>query len=146
MRLGKVLIVLAVTLPVLAGCISSSTFAFPVEQGDVAAGRQAFIEHRCQRCHTVAGETLPLPPGMSFPMLQLGAPPTKIRSYADLTTSIVNPNHALSERYRQQLQQTGVPPDSPMPAQSLDTMTVRQLINIVAFLNSKYETLVGNYN
>lgn len=33
-----------------------------------------------------------------------------------------------------------------MPAQSLDTMTVRQLINIVAFLNSKYETLVGNYN
>lgn len=146
MRLGKVLIVLAVTLPVLAGCISSSTFAFPVERGDVAAGRQAFIEHRCQRCHTVAGETLPPPPGMSFPMLQLGAPPTEIRSYADLTTSIVNPNHALSERYRQQLQQTGVPPDSPMPAQSLDTMTVRQLINIVAFLNSKYETLVGNYN
>ena len=145
MQLGKVL-VLAVTLPVLAGCISSSTFAFPVEQGDVAAGRQAFIEHRCQRCHTVRGETLPPPPGMSFPMLQLGAPPTEIRSYADLTTSIVNPNHALSERYRQQLQQTGVPPDSPMPAQSLDTMTVRQLINIVAFLNSKYETLVGNYN
>ena len=144
MRLGKVLIVLAVTLPVLAGCISSSTFAFPVQQGDVAAGRQAFIEHGCQRCHTVAGETLPPPPGMSFPMLQLGAPPTKIQSYADLTTSILNPNHALSERYRQQLQQTGVPPNSPMPAQSLDTVTVRQLINIVAFLNSKYAALNGN--
>ena len=146
MRLGKVLIVLAATLPMLAGCISSSTFVFPVEQGDVAAGRQAFIEHRCQRCHTVAGETLPPPPGMSFPMLQLGGPTTTVRSYADLTTSIMNPNHALSERYRQQLQQTEVPPDSPMPAQSLDTMTVSQLIDIVAFLDSKYEVLVEDYD
>ena len=146
MRLGRGLIVLAATLPVLAGCASSSTFAFPVEQGDVAAGRLAFMANRCQRCHTVAGETLPPPPGMSFPMLELGAAPTKIRSYADLTTSIVNPNHALSERYRQQLPQTAVPPDSPMPAQSLDTMTVRQLINIVAFLGSKYRTLVKNFD
>jgi L-cysteine S-thiosulfotransferase len=145
MRLSRVLIVLAAALPMLAGCASSSTFAFPVEQGDVAAGREAFIAHRCQRCHTIAGETLPQPAGMSFPMLQLGAAPTKIRSYADLTTSIVNPNHALSERYRQQLQQTGVPPNSPMPAESLDTMTVRELIDIVAFLGSKYRTLVENF-
>ena len=146
MRLGRGLIVLAATLPVLGGCASSSTFAFPVEQGDAAAGRRAFIEHSCQRCHTVVGETLPPPPGMSFPMLQLGSPPTTIRSYADLTTAIVNPNHALSERYRQQLQQTGIPADSPMPTQSLDTMTVRQLINIVAFLGSKYETLVADHD
>jgi hypothetical protein len=141
MRLDRVSIVLAAALPMLTGCASGSTVVFPVEQGDVAAGRQAFIAQRCHRCHTIADENLPPPGGMSFPMLQLGSATTTVRSHGDLTTSIVNPDHALSERYRQQLLQANVPLDSPMPAQSLDTMTVRQLIDIVAFLDSKYERL-----
>jgi hypothetical protein len=33
-----------------------------------------------------------------------------------------------------------------MPRPSLDTMTVRQLIDIVAFLDSKYEIMVEDYD
>jgi hypothetical protein len=33
-----------------------------------------------------------------------------------------------------------------MPMPSLDTMTVRQLIDIVAFLDSRYEAVVEDYD
>ena len=71
-----------------------------------------------------------------------------IRSYADLTTSIINPDHAVSERYRDQelLLNTQIPLESPMPMPNIDTMSVRQLIDIVAFLDSKYQLIVEDYD
>lgn len=147
MRFTIARVILAVIGTATAGgCATDSTFGFPVEQGDIAAGRQAFIAHRCQQCHTIAGEQLPELAGMSWPILQLGGETTIMRSYADLTTSIVNPNHAISQRYEDQLRlQAEVPLNSPMPTPDLDTMTVRQLIDLVAFLDSKYELLVEHY-
>jgi mono/diheme cytochrome c family protein len=131
----------------VAGCAGSAIFGFPVEQGDIAAGRQAFIAHQCHQCHTIAGEQLPALAGMSWPMLQLGGPTTIVRSYEDLTTSIINPDHSISERYRNQLRlEAAIPLESPMRTPDLDTMTVRQLIDIVAFLDSKYEVLVVTYD
>jgi hypothetical protein len=83
---------------------------------------------------------------MSWPMLQLGGPTTIARSYADLTTSIINPDHSISQRYSDQLLlRAEVPLESPMRAPNLDTMTVSQLIDIVAFLDSKYELMVEDY-
>lgn len=142
------MVVLGVTLPALvAGCASGALFGFPVSQGDIAAGRQAFLDHRCHQCHSIANESLPPLAGANRPILELGGPTTTIRSYAELTTSIINPNHAISERYRDQqlLLNTEIPLESPMPMPSLDTMTVRQLIDIVAFLDSKYQLTVEDY-
>jgi len=147
MRLKRTLIVLS--LPALvAGCASATLFGFPVDQGDIAAGRQAFLDHRCHQCHSVADERLPPLAGADRPILELGGPTSIVRSYADLTTSIINPNHAISERYRdQQLAlNTQIPLESPMPRPNLDTMTVRQLIDIVAFLDSKYELMIEDYD
>jgi mono/diheme cytochrome c family protein len=123
-------------------------FGFPIDQGDVAAGRQAFIDHRCHECHTVADERLPQLAGAGRPLLELGGPTSVVRSYADLTTSIINPNHAISERYRdeQLTLNTQIPLESPMPQPNLDTMSVRQLIDIVAFLDSKYQVTVEDYD
>jgi mono/diheme cytochrome c family protein len=126
------------------GCASGSLFGFPVEEGDVVAGRQAFIDQRCHQCHSVADERLPPLAGADRPILELGGPTAVVKSYAELTTSIINPNHAISERYReQQLAKLQITVDSPMVRPNLDTMTVRQLIDIVAFLDSKYRTLEG---
>jgi len=146
-RFKSGLIVLgAASTALVAGC-ASMIFGFPVEQGDVAAGRQAFIDHRCHQCHNIADESMPPLAGADRPILELGGPTTYVRSYADLTTSIINPDHAISERYRDQLLLRGeLPFESPMPMPSLDTMTVRQLIDIVAFLDSKYELLVEEYD
>jgi sulfur-oxidizing protein SoxX len=143
----SVLIALGAVLTALAaGCAGTTIFSFPVEQSDITAGRQAFIDHRCHQCHSIAGERLPPLAGADRPILELGGPTTIVRSYADLTTSIINPQHAISERYRDQLLlRTELPLESPMPMPNLDTMTVRQLIDIVAFLDSKYEVLVEGY-
>src|SRR5690606_19625878 len=32
-----------------AGCAYDRSFGFPIEQGDVEAGRQAFIDHQCHQ-------------------------------------------------------------------------------------------------
>ena len=39
-------------LPLAAGCAYDPTFSFPIEQGNVEAGRQAFIDHHCHQCHS----------------------------------------------------------------------------------------------
>ena len=146
MRLKRMLMVLSLPA-VVAGCASGTLFGFPADEGDIVAGRQAFLDHRCHQCHSIAGENRPLLAGADRPILELGGPTSIVRSYADLTTSIINPNHAISERYRdQQLAlNTQIPLESPMPRPNLDTMTVRQLIDIVAFLDSKYQLMIEDY-
>jgi sulfur-oxidizing protein SoxX len=147
-RSNGLFVVLVVTVPALVGgCASGALFGFPIDQGDVAAGRQAFIDHRCHQCHSIADERLPALAGAERPILELGGPTTMVRSYADLTTSIINPNHSISERYRDQelLRNTEIPLDSPMPRPNIDTMSVRQLIDIVAYLDSKYQLVVEDY-
>ncbi len=57
-------------------------------------------------------------------------------------TSIVNPNHVLSDEYLRQL-----PPGERRAAQSVmpfnEQMTVAQLIDLVTFLNSRYVLIEG---
>ena len=135
------------SLALVGGCATSSLFGFPVEQGNIAGGRQAFLDHRCHQCHSIADERLPPLAGADRPILELGGPTTSVRSYADLTTSIINPDHAISERYREQelLLNAEIPLESPMRMPNLDTMSVRPLIDIVAFLDSKYLLVVEDY-
>jgi L-cysteine S-thiosulfotransferase len=123
----------------VTGCGYTPPFAFPVDQGNIDAGRQAFIDHQCHRCHSVAGVRLPPLAGAGPPLLELGGETSSVKSYAELVTSIINPNHIISEKYRQQLLLNAqVPLNSPMPTPNLDNMTVRQLIDLVAFLDSRY--------
>lgn len=129
-----------------AGCSALySPFSFPTSEASVAAGQQAFIDQHCHQCHSVAGVRLPELAGASAPILELGGETSSIKSYAELVTSIIEPNHAISERYREERVIEGqVPLESPMPTPDLDRMTVQQLIDIVAFLDSRYE-LVEDY-
>lgn len=128
----------------ISGCSYSPIFAFPVEEGDAAAGRQAFVDHRCHQCHSVAGIELPALAGASSVELQLGGETTEVKTYAELVTSIINPDHVISERYREQLRLDAVVPlDSPMPLPYTDNMTVQQLIDIVTFLDSRYDLVEG---
>lgn len=128
----------------IAGCSYTPIFSFPVDQGDIQAGRQAFIDHRCHQCHSVAGVTLPPLAGAPPPLLELGGQTSSVKSFAELMTSIINPQHVISERYREQLRRNAIIPlESPMPTPNLDTMTVHQLLDIVAFLDSRYILVEG---
>jgi hypothetical protein len=70
------------------------------------------------------------------PPVQLGSTSTRVRTYAELVTSIINPSHKLTNKYRQALiQQDGV---SKMLVFN-DVMTVTELVNLVTFLQTKYK-------
>lgn len=144
LRQGIQIVAAASLAALLVGCAYSPTFGFPSDIGNAEAGRQAFVDHQCHRCHSVAGLTLPPLAGAGPPMLELGGATTQVKSYAELMTSIINPNHYISERYREQLRlDATVPLDSPMPRPEIDNMTVRQLIDLVAFLDSRYLLVEG---
>jgi sulfur-oxidizing protein SoxX len=130
---------------VVAGCADTSGFSGLIEQANIEQGRLAFIDHRCHQCHNVTGVSLPALAGASPPMLELGGEIIAVKSYAELMTSIINPNHVISERYREQLRvDTSVPGESPMPMPHIERMSVRQLIDLVAFLDSRY-VLIEEY-
>jgi len=137
----------AAIIPVilLAACAANEVVQIPVGEGNIQSGKQAFVDLQCHQCHTVAGVALPSLAGESPVQLMLGGETSVVKSQAGLLTSIINPDHVISERYREQLRlDAEVPLDSPMPMPPIDNMTVRQLLDIVAFLDSRY-ALIDDY-
>ncbi len=145
MQLKRLQMVAVLAFAVLvSGCAYTPIFGFPVQEGDINAGRQAFIDHQCHQCHSVSGIRMPPLAGASAPILELGGETTYAKSYAELMTSVINPNHFISERYREQLRlDTLLLSESPMPTPQLDNMTVRQLLDIVSFLDARYVLVEG---
>jgi len=75
-------------------------------------------------------------------MLELGGTVMYSKTYADLVTSIINPNHIVSDEYLDTLpRDTRGKARTVMPFQ--DQMTVAQLIDLVTFLNSRYILMEG---
>ena len=109
-----------------------SARGFRLPDGNIDKGREAFLSLRCNSCHTVAGEEFPAPEHFNIP---LGGETTRIRTYGELVTSVINPSHIISARYREELRQAKV---SPMTDFN-QTMTVAQMIDLVAFLQSRYK-------
>lgn len=130
----------------VGGCAThpdyATQFRFPINWGNIEAGKTAFIELQCNQCHTVNGVELPVYEGDSPLQLELGGEIQYAKTYADLVTSIINPSHVVSEKYLQTL-----PPDKRRTARSImpfrEKMTVQQLIDIVTFLNSRYVLMQG---
>jgi len=125
----------------LTGCAteqsSERNFRFPIIMGDIDLGRTAFIELQCHQCHTVQGVDLHAWENESPVTLELGGKIIYVKTYAELVTSIINPNHFVSENYiglLDRAERNNV--ISPMPFKQ--SMTVEQLINLVTFLNSRY--------
>jgi hypothetical protein len=120
----------------------ATQFRFPINWGNIEEGRVSFIELQCHQCHTVNGVDLPDYAGESPLKLELGGEITYAKTYADLVTSIINPNHIVSDKYLEMLSA-----EQRRRAQSImplkDEMTVGQLIDVVTFLNSRYILLEG---
>ena len=117
---------------------------FRLPDGNAQAGRAAFIALRCYSCHEVAGIDEKFP-GTAAASIRLGGQVTRVRSYGELVTSIINPSHKISPEYDPAI----VAPNgrSLMEFAALnDKMTVRQLIDLVAFLQSTYHVMPPDVN
>ncbi|RBP51179.1 c-type cytochrome [Arenicella xantha] len=125
---------------------------FPVTDQSVANGEQAFVDLQCIRCHTVRDYPLPSYAGERPFTVELGGVILNAKTRADLATSIMNPDHRLSERYLDQLTseqrrevRQSASQQSPMHAMTKG-MTVTQLVDLIAFLDSRYNTVSGYYS
>ena len=111
---------------------------FSLPTGSAEAGKQTFVELDCIACHTVTGVELPEPNEIFEVSVKLGGQVARVKTYADLVTSIINPSHKLVTGYRKdQIQAEG---GSKMPIYN-DVLTVTQLINLVVFLEEHYEVM-----
>lgn len=138
-------------LGLLAGCAEQQSAleveGFVLPEGDVDRGQAVFLEQGCHQCHAIAGLDLPEWDGDATSALEIeiGGKRARIKSYGDLLTSVVHPQHVLSKEYERMLKKQGkTPEDSPMPDFN-SRMTVADLVDLVQFLHSRYEELVPDY-
>jgi mono/diheme cytochrome c family protein len=103
---------------------------FVVEQGDPAAGRQAFQDLWCTTCHRVAGETAFPAPVSANPGPTLGIEQAR-RKPGEIAASIIAPSHEIGDQVAAKLEGRLSPMGDYAPA-----MTVRQLFDLVAYVRS----------
>jgi len=125
----------------LAGCERDymSEVGFSLPAGDPAAGEEAFVYMQCNECHTVKGLDLPRVPLADPPFVELGGNVTKVKTYGDLVTSIINPSHKLAKGYP--VDEISVDGESLMRNYNR-VMTVQELIDIVMFLQPHYDVVI----
>ena len=104
-------------------------------EGDPAQGKTEFVMLGCAGCHSVVGADLPEAAEAGPVRVLLGSQTRRNMSYGQLVTSIVNPSHRLSPRYRKDaVSEEG---QSLMVSYN-DVMTITQLSDLVAFLQEHY--------
>lgn len=137
-------IVLVVALIGLGGCggdrMSEKGFSLP--PGNAVMGREAFTYLHCHECHTVAGETFSGVPLADPPFVALGGTVTRVKTYGELVTAIINPSHKLAQGYAPEVVSNDG--ESKMPVYN-GYMTVQELIDIVAFLQPHYDVYVPQF-
>ena len=141
MKRWFVLSLLVLAVAVLGGCerdrMSERGFSLP--EGNAMAGRETFLYMQCNQCHTIQGEELPPVPGAE-PYVELGGAVTRVKSYGELVTSIINPSHKLASGYAKEVvaEEDG---QSRMYVYN-GYMTVQELIDLVAFLQPHYDVVM----
>ena len=132
-KLLPIVILLGGTVACDSGRHSSAGFRLPAN-GDVERGKVAFVQLGCNQCHEVSGMDLPKPTVQPpVPVVLGGVVPSEVTD-GYLVTSIINPSYALA-LYPKELITAGG--KSRMPDYG-STMTVAQLVDTVAFLQSRY--------
>ena len=124
----------------LSGCDKERAMSergFRLPDGNAAAGRETFLYMHCNQCHTIDGEELPAVPGFE-PFVELGGAVTRVKSYGELVTAIINPSHKIAEGYPEDL----VSEDGKSKMYNYNGfMTVQELTDIVMFLQSHYDVV-----
>lgn len=134
----KLLLTLLICCTLLTACSrgkdSPRGFSLPV--GDPEAGKATFVSLQCNTCHSTNGiEQLPVVAADTV-SVPLGGDVSRIKTYAELVTSIINPSHRLAPGYHS----TMAAPGNLSPMRNYnDAMTVTQLINLVSYLQPLYQ-------
>lgn len=140
----KSMLPLAVVLGLTACDLGpKSARGFRLPDGSPETGQKVFAELQCHSCHSVEGVELPPPTQVGPVSVQLGGPVTAIKTYGELVSSIINPSHRITHKYP--ADQVSVDGESKMWIYN-EVMSVQQLIDLVAFLQDRYDVIVPDYH
>lgn len=129
----------------IGGCNQNpkSGAGFRLPDGDANQGREVFLYMQCNQCHTIAGTELPAIPFADPAYVELGGKVATVKTYGDLVTSIINPSHKLASGYaKEKVSENG---KSNMYTYNRH-MTVQELIDLVAFLQSHYDVIPPQFD
>ena len=120
-----------------------SAAGFRLPDGDPSQGREVFLYMQCNECHSIKGVELPAIPAADPPYVELGGRVATVKTYGDLVTSIINPSHRLAPGYaKDKVSEDG---ESNMYIYNRH-MTVQELIDLVAFLQSHYDVVPPQFD
>jgi hypothetical protein len=151
---------IAAVLLCFAGCseVNREAVGFRLPDGDIDKGKAAFVALSCNTCHSIAGVELPAPASPGQHNVPLGGEVFKVKSYGQLVTAIIHPSHDIAAGFDpskgkdhgaydsggEDKGKGAGNADSPMP-QFNSVMTVEQMIDITAFLHSRYSLREPEY-
>jgi len=109
---------------------------FSLPQGDDDKGLVVLTKYQCLACHHING--IEPAAGINNPDLniRLGGESSKVTTYAELVTSVINPSHKLARGYL--LSTVSADNESKMRNFN-DVMTISELVDLVAFLQPNYK-------
>ncbi len=145
MNIRTLLFLLFGLLLAAGGCNQNpkSGFGFRLPDGDANQGREVFLYMQCNECHSIAGIELPAVPLADPPYVELGGRVATVKTYGGLVTSIINPSHRLAAGYAREV--VSEDDESNMYIYNRH-MTVQELIDLVAFLQSHYDVIPPRYD
>jgi L-cysteine S-thiosulfotransferase len=139
--LWLVLIICLLILIFPVGCtpVKESGLGFRLPEGSVEQGKLAFVELNCIRCHSIKGEEDAVTRNLNRDVhVVLGGETTRVKTYGQLVTSVVFPDHIILPKYRADY--TDRDGHSEMEDMT-DKMTVKQLIDLVTYLETTYKVV-----
>jgi mono/diheme cytochrome c family protein len=140
MKRLSILTLLLTLVLALGGCDKERTMSergFRLPDGNATAGRETFLYMHCNQCHTIEGEQLPPIAGFE-PFVELGGAVTRVKTYGELVTAIINPSHKLADGYAKDVVSDNG--KSKMYVYN-GFMTVQELTDIVMFLQPHYDVV-----
>ena len=122
----------------------SSPRGFSLPEGDTEKGQTVIFRHNCLSCHSVQGleaevESVELDIAERIP---LGGRSMSVTTYATLVTAIINPSHRISKGHKSY---TTTEDGQSVMTNYNNVMTVTELIDVVAYLQPKYEIAPYQY-
>jgi len=106
--------------------------------GDVDHGRTVFVEMKCHSCHRVDGLDLGEPVADPPVPVLIGGDFPYPRTDGEILTAIANPSHRILPNKRPELVRAG---ELSRMGDMTDAMTARELIDLVAFVQSRYRVV-----
>ena len=115
---------------------------FHVPDGDPEKGRDAFVSLRCYSCHRVPGADVPSPTASLESVVELGGKVPVPRTDGEIVAAIIDPSHRLTAGYNHAADAGG---RLSRMGDFGESMTVRELVDLTAFVQSRYEVVTTSY-